>query len=160
MAHTYRILRRPWRARRPLYWGMLPELAGIVPLLVLFGVQQPDAFRSLFWRIGFEHKLNSNPNMILYAYANHQPLPTIVWSQTVYGQAGPDYADSRYPSPVAWYIRYGCDLARALWRLCLRCLAMVPNKQLDMDDSDDEDEYGHGPKGKGAAVEMQPTPPV
>lgn len=84
MAHTYRILRRPWRAKKPLYWGMIPELAGIVPLLVLFGLSQPDAYRTLFWRIGFENHLNSNPNMILYAYANHQPLPKVafVWTQT------------------------------------------------------------------------------
>ncbi len=84
MARTYRILHRPWRAKRPLYYGMVLELAGIVPLLVLFGLAQPDAYRTLFWRIGFERQLNSNPNMILYAYANHQPLPTIpfVWTQT------------------------------------------------------------------------------
>ena len=63
---------------------MVPELAGIVPLLVLFALQSPDVWRTLFWRIGFENKLNSNPNMILYAYANHRPLPDIpfVWSQT------------------------------------------------------------------------------
>jgi hypothetical protein len=36
---------------------------------------------------------------------------------------------------------------------------MLPNKQLDMEDSDDEDEFGHGAKNKGVAVEMQPTPP-
>lgn len=83
MARTYRILHRPWRAKAPLYWGMVPELACIVPLLVLFALQSPDAWRTLFWRIGFENKLNSNPNMIIYAYANHQPLPPIplVWSQ-------------------------------------------------------------------------------
>lgn len=31
---------------------------------------------------------------------------------SVYGQVGPDYADSRYPAPAAWYFRKGCDLAR------------------------------------------------
>jgi hypothetical protein len=36
---------------------------------------------------------------------------TALFTVSVYGQAGPDYADSRYPSPVAWYIRYGCDIA-------------------------------------------------
>ena len=36
---------------------------------------------------------------------------TALFAVSVYGQAGPDYADSRYPSPVAWYIRYGCDIA-------------------------------------------------
>ncbi|KAL2018566.1 hypothetical protein VTK56DRAFT_608 [Thermocarpiscus australiensis] len=232
MARTYRILRRPWRAKRPLYWGMVPELAGIVPLLVLFGVQQPDAFRTLFWRIGFENKLNSNPNMILYAYANHRPLPNIpfVWSQTltnynvaiailslfillakmittimkvfypifgtliglsmtalyavsIYGQAGPDYADPRYPSPSPWYIRLGCDIAApynavkschmakgtfavTVYMLCVYLFqsgfaiwAMLPNEELDMEHSDDEDEYGKGPKDEAVAVEMQPTPP-
>ena len=80
----YRLLRRPWRAKRPLYWGMLPELAGIVPLLVLFGVAQPDAYRTLFWRIGHDYKLNSSPNMLLYAYANFRPLPHVpfVWTKT------------------------------------------------------------------------------
>lgn len=83
MARTYRILHRPWRVRRPLYFVMIPELAGVITLLVLFGVQQPDAFRTLFWRIGYENKLNSNPNMILYAYANYQKIPTVpfVWSR-------------------------------------------------------------------------------
>ncbi|KAL2128382.1 hypothetical protein VTI74DRAFT_9264 [Chaetomium olivicolor] len=234
MARTYRILRRPWKAKRPLYWSMVPELAGIVPALVLFALQSPDAFRTLSWRIGFEHGLNSNPNMILYAYANHHPLPAIpfVWSQTltnfnvaisvlslfillakmiatimkvfyplfgtliglsltalyatsVAGQAGPDYADSRYPSASPWYIRMSCDLAApynafkscmiakgafavTVYLLAVYVLqtafaiwAMLPNKELDMYDSDDEDDYISTRKGHGkeVAVEMQPTPP-
>lgn len=35
-----------------------------------------------------------------------------MWTASVYGQAGPDYADDRYPSPSAWYIRMGCDIAK------------------------------------------------
>jgi hypothetical protein len=35
-----------------------------------------------------------------------------LYTTSVYGQAGPDYADKRYPSPVAWYIRYSCEPAR------------------------------------------------
>ncbi|KAH6651160.1 hypothetical protein F5144DRAFT_77205 [Chaetomium tenue] len=234
MARTYRILHRPWRARRPLYFVMIPELAGVITLLVLFGVQQPDAFRTLFWRIGYENKLNSNPNMILYAYANYQKIPTIpfVWSRmltdynvaisvvslfillakmiatimkvyypifgtiislgltalytvSVYGQAGPDYADPRYPSPTPWHLRKGCKLAEPygatktcqmvqgtlgvtvfmlvvyLFQAGLAIWAMLPNKELDMYDSDDEDDgYGRHPaKNKGVSVQMQPTPP-
>ncbi|KAK4144764.1 uncharacterized protein C8A04DRAFT_36333 [Dichotomopilus funicola] len=236
MARTYRILHRPWKARAPLFWGMLPELGGIIPLLVMFAFQQPDGFRTLFWRIGFENKLNSNPNMILYAYANYQPLPTIpfVWSRmltdynvaisvlslfvllakmigiimkvfypvigtfvgvcmtvlyavSVYGQAGPDYADSRYPSPVPWHLRsqYGCKLAERygagqtcqmvqatlgvtaymlVLYLCqtgFAVWAMIPNKELDMYDSDDEDNDYRKPaaRDKGVTVQMQPTPP-
>ncbi len=67
-----------------MWWAMLFELIGLVPILVLFGIEQPDLYRTKFWQIGFDNKLNSNPNMVLYAYANHRPLPTIpfVWSQT------------------------------------------------------------------------------
>lgn len=33
---------------------------------------------------------------------------------SVYGQMGPDYLDPRYPSPIAWYIRYSCQPAEKL----------------------------------------------
>lgn len=84
MARTYKILHRRWRAKRPLIWGMVPELLGTIAVLVLFGVQQPDLFRTVFWKVGAELGYNSSPVILLYAYANHRPLPTIpfVWSQT------------------------------------------------------------------------------
>ena len=67
-----------------MYWGMVPELLLTIAVLVLFGLQQPDVWRSQFWAIGHDLKLNSSPNIILYAYANHWPLPTIpfIWTQT------------------------------------------------------------------------------
>lgn len=37
---------------------------------------------------------------------------SILYAVSVYGQAGPDYADPRYPSPAAWYLRLGCDVAK------------------------------------------------
>ena len=85
MIGTYYILHRRWRKKWPQYWGMLPELAGVIAVLVLFGIQQPDLFRTKFWRIGADMKLNSSPTIILYAYANHRPLPTVpfVWSRTL-----------------------------------------------------------------------------
>ncbi|KAM7222166.1 hypothetical protein V8F06_002438 [Rhypophila decipiens] len=233
MARTYKILHRPWRLKWPMYWGMVPELMFLIAVLVLFGLQQPDVWRTRFWRIGHDLKLNSSPNIILYAYANHRPLPDIpfVWSQSltnfnvaisiislfillgkmiatimkiyypiiglfvnlcltglyaasVYGQAGPDYADPRYPSPVAWYIRMSCDVAKPygggafrncmmskaafavtvlfmalyFFYLCLAVWAMLPNKELDMVDSDDEDNGSTG-AGKEREWEMQPTTP-
>ncbi|KAK0731527.1 hypothetical protein B0H67DRAFT_76457 [Lasiosphaeris hirsuta] len=226
MARTYKLLHRRWRVKAPLYWGMIPELGAVIACLVLFGLQQPDMYRTLFWKIGYENQLNSSPSMILYAYANHRPLPTIpfVWSQaltnfnvaisiaslfvllakmigtimkvyypiiglvvniamtglyaaSVYGQAGPDYADPRYPSPVAWYIRMSCGIAKpynaekncymakgtfaatvfmlALYfgNLCLAIWAMLPNKELDMEESDDDDHV------TDKNWEMQPTTP-
>ncbi|KAL8409097.1 hypothetical protein RB594_007515 [Gaeumannomyces avenae] len=156
----YTIVRRKWRSRKPLWFLMIAELAHLIPLLVLFGIAQPDVFRTLMWRIGYAEKLNSNPNLILYAYANFEPIPKIPfrWSQeltefnvaisvvslfyllskliltimklyypivgvvtstvmvalyttSVYGQAGPDYLDPRYPSPLPWYLTHSCDLA-------------------------------------------------
>ncbi|TPX19096.1 uncharacterized protein E0L32_011257 [Thyridium curvatum] len=71
----YRLLHRPWRVKNPIYWLMLAELLGLVPILVLFGIAQPDMYRTTMWRIGNANGWNSNPNMILYAYANHRPLP-------------------------------------------------------------------------------------
>ncbi len=35
-----------------------------------------------------------------------------LYTVSVYGQIGPDYADPRYPSPAAWYFRQGCGLAK------------------------------------------------
>jgi hypothetical protein len=35
-----------------------------------------------------------------------------LYAVSVYGLVGPDYADARYPAPAAWYLRYGCDMAR------------------------------------------------
>lgn len=36
-----------------------------------------------------------------------------LYTVSTYGQIGPDYTDPRYPSPVAWYLSRGCDLARS-----------------------------------------------
>lgn len=33
---------------------------------------------------------------------------SILYIVSVYGQMGPDYYDADHPSPMAWYIRYGC----------------------------------------------------
>lgn len=35
-----------------------------------------------------------------------------LYAVSVYGQVGPDYTDERYPSPAAWYFRFGCDMAK------------------------------------------------
>ncbi|ATY59767.1 hypothetical protein A9K55_002774 [Cordyceps militaris] len=162
-ARSYRILHRKWPkiSRKATIWLMPLELAGLIAVLVIYGIAQPDLYRSKMWQIGFDHGLNSNPNMILYAYANFKPLPNVplIWSSTltnfnvaisvislffllakliafimklwfpiiaifvnsallalytvsVYGQIGPDYADPRHPSPAAWYFRQGCGLAK------------------------------------------------
>ncbi|KAF6832000.1 hypothetical protein CMUS01_07117 [Colletotrichum musicola] len=82
---AYKILHRKWLLR-PVMWTLFPlELAGLVPLLVLFGIAQPDLYRSKLWEVGHAYGFNSDPRMILYAYANYEPLPTVpfVWSRTL-----------------------------------------------------------------------------
>ncbi|KAF7558969.1 hypothetical protein G7046_g5186 [Stylonectria norvegica] len=83
----YRPVHRKWPhvSKMATWWLMLPELAGVVPCLVIFGLSQPDLYRTALWQIGWDQRLNSNPAMILYAYANHRPLPTIpfIWTKTL-----------------------------------------------------------------------------
>lgn len=83
---SYRILKRKWPkvARKATMWLMPLELVGLIAVLVIFGISQPNLYRTKMWQIGFDHGLNSNPNMILYAYANFKPLPKIplIWSST------------------------------------------------------------------------------
>lgn len=82
---SYRLVHRKWpaKARKAIGWMMPLELIGLIPALVIFGISQPDLYRTDMWQIGWDNRLNSNPNMILYAYANHRPLPQIplIWSR-------------------------------------------------------------------------------
>lgn len=84
---TYHWIYRKWPkvARKGTWYLMVFELAGLVPALVLFGIAQPDLFRTDMWQIGWENRLNSNPAIILYAYANHRPLPKVafIWTRTL-----------------------------------------------------------------------------
>lgn len=83
---SYHVIHRKWPkvSRKGTVWLMPLELLGLIAVLVIFGIAQPDLYRTKMWQIGFDNKLNSNPNMILYAYANFQPLPNIplIWSST------------------------------------------------------------------------------
>jgi hypothetical protein len=64
---------------------MVFELLGTVAVLALFGIQQPNTIRTQLWQAGNDLGFNSSPNVILYAYANNDPMPTLpfVWSQTI-----------------------------------------------------------------------------
>lgn len=63
---------------------MIFELAGTIAALALFGIADPDLFRTTLWGVGYDNGFNSSPLQVLYAYANYQPIPKIpfVWSQT------------------------------------------------------------------------------
>jgi len=38
---------------------------------------------------------------------------TALWIVSIYGQAGPDYSDKRFPSSSAWYITKSCSYAKS-----------------------------------------------
>lgn len=154
-------LSRTWKWPKVLYTLFVIELGGTVAALALFGIADPDLYRTKLWQIGYDNGFNSSPKQILYAYANHQPIPKtpFVWSQTltsfnlvisvlstfillvkavmfvlhvwypllgtvtnaaitalwlvsIYGQAGPDHSDKRFPSNSAWYITKSCSYAK------------------------------------------------
>ncbi|RAL68223.1 hypothetical protein DID88_008926 [Monilinia fructigena] len=46
-------------------------------------------------------------------------LLTACWVVSMYGQAGPDHNDPRYPSNVAWYIAKELLICQAHWKLSL-----------------------------------------
>ncbi|KAK7985018.1 hypothetical protein PG996_005742 [Apiospora saccharicola] len=81
----YRILHREWRSIRAMWYLMIFELLGTVAVLALFGIAQPDLYRTQLWRAGDQMGFNSSPNIVLYAYANYEPLPHIpfVWTSTL-----------------------------------------------------------------------------
>jgi hypothetical protein len=75
---------RKWKLPKLLYTLFVLELGGTIAALALFGIADPDLFRTTLWQIGYDNGFNSDPKEILYAYANYQPLPKIpfVWSQS------------------------------------------------------------------------------
>lgn len=73
---------RQWRTPRSIYVLFSIELALSVAALALYGIAQPDLYRSRLWQEGSDHGWASNPNEIVYAYANYKPISVpLVWSQ-------------------------------------------------------------------------------
>jgi len=86
MAKFPRILiSRQWKWPKVLIALMIFELAGTVAALAMFGIAQPDLYRTKLWQVGADHGFNSSPNQILYAFANHRtpPKTPFVWSKTI-----------------------------------------------------------------------------
>jgi hypothetical protein len=80
---------RKWKMPKVLYALFFIELAGTVAALALFGIADPNLFRTALWQIGADNGFNSSPNVILFAYANYRPIPKIpfVWSQRCVSRA-------------------------------------------------------------------------
>ncbi|KAL8717684.1 MAG: hypothetical protein Q9225_005092 [Loekoesia sp. 1 TL-2023] len=75
---------RKWKTPRTILYLFVLELLIEIAALALFGIAQPDLYRTKLWQEGSDHGWNSNPNEIIYAYANYRPIHTpLPWSQFV-----------------------------------------------------------------------------
>lgn len=72
-----------WWVLPPVVWGFfVVEFLFTIPVLTLFGIADPDTYKTKLWQEGSDHGWNSSPNEILYSYANHRPIKTpLVWSE-------------------------------------------------------------------------------
>ena len=73
---------RQWRTSKVILGLFVFELPLTVAALALFGIAQPDLYRTRFWQEGADHGWNSNPNQIIYGIANYKPVKApLPWSQ-------------------------------------------------------------------------------
>ncbi len=75
---------RKWKWPKVLIALMVIEFAGTIAALAMFGIADPDLYRTKLWQVGFDHGFNSSPKQVLYAHANYRPIPKIpfIWSST------------------------------------------------------------------------------
>ncbi|KAL8649336.1 MAG: hypothetical protein Q9226_005620 [Calogaya cf. arnoldii] len=80
----YAAIPRQWKFPKVIIYLFVIELVIEVAALALYGIAQPDLYRTRLWKEGSVHGWNSNPNSIIYAYANYRPVHTpLPWSQFV-----------------------------------------------------------------------------
>jgi hypothetical protein len=73
------------RWRKPIFLTVIGLVVLEFPLtvstLALFGIADPDTYRTKLWRDGSSNGFNSDPSTPLYAAANYQPVKVpLVWS--------------------------------------------------------------------------------
>jgi hypothetical protein len=73
------------RWRRPIFYTIIAlvilEFPLTVSTLALFGIADPDTYRTRLWQDGYLNGFNSDPAAPLYAAANYQSLKVpIIWS--------------------------------------------------------------------------------
>lgn len=71
-----------WRIPRIMVALFVLEFPLTVAMLTLFGVADPNTYRDKLWKNGADQGFNSDPNQIIYMYANYEPVKyPLVWSQ-------------------------------------------------------------------------------
>ena len=98
---------RQWRTPKTILGLFVLELPLTIAALALFGIAQPDLYRTRFWQEGADHGWNSNPNQIIYAIANYRPVKTpLPWSQLLAYFAHQPF---RLVTNMAQYYRLQCS---------------------------------------------------
>lgn len=74
-----------WKTPRVMYGLLITEAIFTVAALALFGIAAPNTYRTKLWEDGSLNGFNSNPNIVVFAYANHRPIPKVpmVWRQFI-----------------------------------------------------------------------------
>ncbi|KAL8814828.1 MAG: hypothetical protein Q9223_005982 [Gallowayella weberi] len=69
----YATIPRQWKFPKAILYLFAVELIIEIAALALYGIAQPDLYRTKLWQEGSDHGWNSNPNSIIYDYANYRP---------------------------------------------------------------------------------------
>ena len=70
-----------WRLPKIMWALLIVEIPLSIAALALFGIADPDLYRTKLWQDGSNNGFNSAPNSILYAFANYDPVYVpLVWS--------------------------------------------------------------------------------
>ncbi|WPG97816.1 Hypothetical protein R9X50_00059700 [Acrodontium crateriforme] len=75
------VIARRWRLPQLMTALFILEFPLTVACLTLFGIADPNTYTTKLWQNGADQGFNSNPNEILYSYANYKPINVpLVWS--------------------------------------------------------------------------------
>ncbi|KAL8946407.1 MAG: hypothetical protein Q9222_007192, partial [Ikaeria aurantiellina] len=78
----YARIPRKWRFPRTIIYLFVIELLIEIAALALYGIAQPNLYRTKLWQEGADHGWSSDPHEIIYSYANYRPISTpLPWSQ-------------------------------------------------------------------------------
>lgn len=70
-----------WRVSKPIYALLLCETPFIIAGLALYGIADPNTYRSRLWQDGFDNGFNSSPAQPIYDMVNGGKGNTpLVWS--------------------------------------------------------------------------------
>ena len=70
-----------WRLPKLMLALIILEAPFTIACLALFGIADPDTYRTKLWQNGADHGFNSKPSDILYLYANYKPVHIpLIWS--------------------------------------------------------------------------------